>query len=388
MSTFTKVQDEIAAAVTLAQGLQNYLRTVSILKKGYEQERYRITQLCRSFLGRKLVHEITSVDIATYRDKRLQSINKKTGKTISNATVRLEMSLLSNFFDLARIEWGYTKRPNPCADVRKPKIPPGRDRRLTAREERRILRYAHEHKNKELYSIIVLALSTAMRQGEILTLRWEHINFKTRVAHLPETKNGTKRDIPLSTKAREALMRLEVKTAGPVFTYSKHGFKSTWRFMVKRLGIEDLHFHDLRHEAVSRLFELGTLDMMEIAAISGHRSLAMLKRYTHLKANRLVNKLEGTRSRGRLAMLNHFIPYPGIMRPHPEGIEIVFPDFEHATVSGVGPTKEQAILRAQDALLRSLASAIRSGQPVPKPDQYLRQVNEELVVMVDPIAML
>lgn len=388
MSTLTEAHDKSPTVVTLAHGLQNYLRSVSILKKGYEQERYRITQLSRSFLGRKLVHEVTSVDIATYRDKRLQSINKRTGKTISNATVRLEMSLLSNFFDLARIEWGYTKQPNPCADVRKPKVAPGRDRRLTAREERRILRYAHEHKNKELYSIITLALSTAMRQGEILTLRWEHINFKTRVAHLPETKNGTKRDIPLSTKAREALMRLDVKTAGPVFMYSKHGFKSTWRYMVKRLEIEDLHFHDLRHEAISRLFELGTLDMMEIAAISGHRSLAMLKRYTHLKANRLVNKLEGTRNRGRLAMLNHFIPYPGIMKIHPEGIEIVFPDFEHMTVSGIGATKEQAIVRAQDALLRSLASAIRSGQSVPKPDQYLRQVNEEYVVMIDPIAML
>lgn len=375
-------------SVTLAQGLKNYQTSVSILKKGYEQERYRIVQLSRSFLGAMLVADITSVDIATYRDKRLASVNKKTGNSISNSTVRLEMSLLSNFFDLARIEWGYTTKPNPCADVRKPKIPPGRDRRLTAREERQILRYASDHKNQELYSIVVLALATAMRQGEILTLRWEHINFKTRVAHLPETKNGTKRDIPLSTKAREALLRLTAKTHGPVFTYTKHGFKSTWRFMMKRLKIENLHFHDLRHEAVSRLFELGTLDMMEIAAISGHRSLSMLKRYTHLKANRLVNKLEGTKSKGRLAMLNHFVPYPGVMKPHPEGIEIVFPDFEQINVSAVGSDRETAISKAQDTLLRSLANAVRTGQMVPKPDQYLSQVNDDFVVMIDPIAML
>src|SRR3546814_13840137 len=90
------------------------------------------------------------------------------------------MSLRSNFFNLSRIEWVFTSLPNPCADVRKPKIPPGRDRRLTTREERLILRYAHGHKNRELYSIVIIALATAMRQGEILGMRWEHLNLKTR----------------------------------------------------------------------------------------------------------------------------------------------------------------------------------------------------------------
>src|SRR3546814_16039884 len=95
------------------------------------------------------------------------------------------------------------------------------DRRLTTREERLILRYAHGHKNRELYSIVIIALATAMRQGEILGLRWEHINFKTRVAHLPETKNGTKRDIPLSTKARDALIRFGTKSNGEDFKRSE-----------------------------------------------------------------------------------------------------------------------------------------------------------------------
>lgn len=89
--------------MTLAQGLRHYQRVVSILKKGYEQEHYRVAQLVRSDLGRNLVHEITSVDIASYRDARLMSTNQKTGQFISAATVRLEMSSLSNFFDLARI---------------------------------------------------------------------------------------------------------------------------------------------------------------------------------------------------------------------------------------------------------------------------------------------
>lgn len=372
----------------LSDALLHYQRTVSVLKKGYEQEKYRIEQLRRSALGSMPVHSISSVDIASYRDWRLQGINRKTGKQLSPATVRLEMSLLSNFFDLARIEWGYTRSPNPCVDVRKPKLPPGRDRRMTAREERQILRYAYGHSNAEVYSIIVLALATAMRQGEILALRWEHINFRTRVAHLPDTKNGTKRDIPLSAKARDALTRLGVKQEGRVFSYSNHGIKSTWRFMLQKLSIEDLHFHDLRHEAISRMFELGTLDMMEIAAISGHKSLSMLKRYTHLRANRLVHKLEGNRSKARIALLNHLVPYPGVAFSQSEGkIAIAFPDFvHHEVVTGAASTVEEAITNARDLLLRTLISIIRAGDKIPVPDHYLDCRYKGRVVMVDPVS--
>lgn len=373
--------------ISVAEGLRHYKKTVSILKKGYKQEGYRIAQILRMDLASKPVHRVTSVDIASFRDTRLASLNEKTGRPLSPSTVRLEMSLLSNFFELARIEWGYTAGPNPCANVRKPKSPPGRDRRLTAREERLILRYAHGHVNPELYSIVVLALTTAMRQGEILSLRWEHINFKSRVAHLPETKNGSKRDVPLAVKARDALMRLGVKQEGPVFHYTGHGIKSTWRFMCIRLGIEDLHFHDMRHEAISRLFELGTLDMMEIAAISGHKSLSMLKRYTHLRANRLVHKLEGTRQKARVAVMNHLVPYPGITIRSPEGgTAIKFPDFDQANVmTRLFSCAEEALASAQDLLLRTLLGIIRDGGKIPQPDQYLEDHVGE-VVMIDPMA--
>lgn len=246
---------------TMCIALEMYRTRVSILKKGFKQETYRVDQLSRSFLGKKLVSEVTSVDIATYRDERLAVINPRTKKTLSSSSVRLEMSLLSNFFDISRIEWGLCG-DNPVKNVRKPKSPPGRDRRLTAREDRLILRYAHQHSNNDLYSIIVLALETAARQGEILGLLWENINLKTRIAHLPITKNGSKRDIPLSMKARDALIRMGIKSSGPVFGYTSEGFKSTWRFMTIKLKIENLHFHDLRHESCSRLFEIGTLDVL------------------------------------------------------------------------------------------------------------------------------
>lgn len=369
--------------ISMKAALDTYRVKVSILKKGYVQEKYRIEQICRSFLGSKIVHEVTSVDIATYRDQRLATINTITGKPISTATVRLEMSLLSNFFDIAQIEWGCCDS-NPVSNVRKPKLSPGRDRRITAREERLILRYCNAYANPELYSIVVIALESAMRQGEILRLQWEHINLKTRIAHLPETKNGTKRDVPLSVKAKEALIRLGVQSKGRVFSYTAEGLKSTWRFMLIKLCIENLHFHDLRHEAISRLFELGSLDVMEVAAISGHKSLAMLKRYTHLKAQRLVRKLEGHKNKGKQIVIDHLIPYPAAIEGDTGAIRIRLLDFDDLT--GQGTCRTTAIRVAQDVLLRRILNLMRESQPIPAPDQYLELVDECSVVMVDPLA--
>lgn len=367
----------------MAGALLHYQTRVSILKKGYEQEKYRIAQISRSFLGGKAPKDVTSVDIATYRDQRLQEINPKTRKPMATSTVRLELSLLSNFFDIARIEWGWCDE-NPVSKVRKPKPPPGRDRRLTPREERLILRHAHKHPNPELYSIIVLALETAMRQGEILRLQWEHAHLKSRIAHLPETKNGTKRDVPLSLKARDALIRLGVQSKGRVFHYTAQGLKSSWKFMLRKLSIVDLHFHDCRHEAISRLFELGTLDVMEIAAISGHKSLAMLKRYTHLKAQKLVRKLEGQKHKGRQVVIDHLIPYPAAVEEQDGAVRVRLLDFDDLV--GTAPSADLAIRVAQDALLRRIINLMRESAPIPPPDQYLDAVDEHRVVMIDPLA--
>lgn len=371
------------ADLLVKDALTKYKNTVSILKKGYEQEKYRIEAIANSFLGSLVTRKVTSVHIATYRDNRLQQINIKTKTTISTATVRLEMSLLSSFFNICRIELGLCDS-NPVSNVRKPKPSPGRDRRLTAREERLILRYAHAHVNIEFYSIIILALETAMRQGEILNLRWEHINLKTRIAHLLETKNGTKRDVPLSLRARDALIRLQVQNKGKVFNYTSRGIKSTWRFMRIKLAIDDLHFHDMRHEAVSRLFELGSLDMMEIASISGHKSLSMLKRYTHLKATNLVRKLEGNKNKGRQVVIDHLIPYPAKLERGQGNVMVHLLDFEELIV--VGECEQSTIRAAQDALLRRIVDLIKDSKRVPPPDQYLDLIDEKNLIMVDPMA--
>ncbi len=367
--------------MTLDEALERYRSQVSVLKKGYVQESYRIEQLRRALMAKRPLREITSVDIATYRDARLLQRNPKTGVVLSTSTVRLELALLSNLFDIARIEWGACEQ-NPVTQVRKPKPPAGRDRRLLPREERLIMRYAHAHPNRDLAALVSLALETAMRQGELLGLRWERVNLRSRIIHLDDTKNGTKRDVPLSVKARNVLMRLEPQTSGAVFRYTANGFKSTWRFMLQKLGIVDLHFHDLRHESISRLFELGTLDLMEVAAISGHKSLSMLKRYTHLRATRLVRKLEGHRNRGRQAVLDVLVPYPAAWMPAAQGYRVIVPDFEG--VCAEAPTLDQALEAAQALLLKHLLYLFVQGLAIPQPDEYLTPLPVSAKVVMLP----
>lgn len=370
--------------IILSKALERYRTQVSILKKGRSQEGYRLAQLSRSALGGKFVHEITSVDIAAYRDVRLLDINSKTQEQISPATVRLELALLSNFFDIAMKEWGYC-RENPVLLVRKPKAPPGRQRRLSRREERQILRYCHSYSNNELLSIVVLALETAMRMGEILKLTWEDVNFKTRVAHLSNTKNGSDRDIPLSIRAREAITRLGVKPSGRIFNYSPSGLKSVWRVMMIALQIEDCHFHDLRHEATSRLFELGTLDMMEVASITGHKSLAMLKRYTHLRAQRLVKKLEGNKSRVQQSFAQVFQPYPAQRTIRNGIVRIKILDLDGLTFEGEASNAAEIEARAEDGLRKRLTILVCQGKKIPQPDEYMEAVPADQIWMVNPV---
>jgi integrase len=130
-----------------------------------------------------------------------------------------------------------------------------------------------------------------MRQGELVNLRWEHIDLTRRITYLPDTKNGEARTVPLSTAAIKVLHSLPRSMTGQVFPgLTTEAVKRAFARAVRRAGIEDLRFHDLRHESTSRLFERG-LNIMEVASITGHKDLRMLRRYTHLKAEDLARKL-------------------------------------------------------------------------------------------------
>lgn len=221
--------------------------------------------------------------VARFRDERLL--------TVSSGTVIRDLSVLSSVINHVRREWGIVIQ-NPCELVRKPRAPLGRTRLLDAAEEARLL---HElrpvgRRNVWMKPVVQLALETAMRRGELLALRWESMDLAKRTAYLPLTKNGRPRHVPLSLAAVSILEALSRSPDGRVFPITAAALVAAFTHACKRAGIVDLHFHDLRHTATTRIAEK-LPNVVELAAVTGHQSLQMLKRYYHPRAEDLARKL-------------------------------------------------------------------------------------------------
>ena len=180
---------------------------------------------------------------------------------------------------------------NPVHNVNKPPVNKPRDRRLEEGEEERLFQICKQSSNHWFLPLVQVAIETGMRRGELLSLTWDNVHLDKSWVHLPMTKNGESRDVPLSPKAKDILVSLPRDISGKVFPIHFEGLKSLWRRAMKRADIVNLRFHDLRHEATSRFFELG-LNVVEVAAITGHKDLKMLQRYTHLRAEDLARKLQ------------------------------------------------------------------------------------------------
>lgn len=271
--------------ITLADALNRYVQEVTIHKLGAAQEERRARQIAGSYLDPIFLGVIGGKEIANYRDRRVAA-----GK--SPNTVRLELALLSHLYTVARTEWGMTTLVNPVEYVKKPKLPAGRSRRLESKEEGKLLKAAREY-GGDIESIIRFALETGMRRSEIVELLWTRINFAKRILTIPEAKDAKvirSREVPLSSGACSILKKLPRRLDGRVWDITQNGVSQAFSRVCKRAGISDLRFHDLRHEAISRFFERG-LNPMQVAAISGHRTLQMLKRYTHLRAADLAKLL-------------------------------------------------------------------------------------------------
>ena len=172
----------------------------------------------------------------------------------------------------------------------RPKLPGGRTRRLQGDEYARLLAATQAY-GGEISPLITCAIETAMRRGEIAAMRWDHLDRKARVLLIPETKTGTPRRIPLSTTAVAILDALPRRIDGHVWSMRPDSISQAFERVCKAAGITGLTFHDLRHEAASRLSEKG-FGIMEVAAITGHKTMQMVKRYTHYRAEDLVGRLE------------------------------------------------------------------------------------------------
>ena len=268
--------------------LERYAAEVTPTKKGESQERYRAAQLMKTKLADLFMDKITGEVVAKYRDQRLTQV--------SNNTVRLELAFLSVVFEQSRKEWGLAVS-NPVRQIRMPKPGKPRTRRLEAGEEEALLAACAASGAHYLHSFVVLAVETGMRFGELVGVLCKHVDFHKRTIYLPDTKNGQARTVPLSTRALAAIQILPRSITGRLFTVKLGSIRSAFLIAVQKAKVfspegmlQNLRFHDLRHEAVTRLFEKG-LNPIEVGMVSGHKTLSMLQRYTHLRSKELVHKL-------------------------------------------------------------------------------------------------
>ena len=267
-------------AITLGDLLKRYSEEITPLKKGRDPELRRLKRLLRDNISSTPLSKLSGPKLVTFRDRRM-------GDGIRAA--QYDLVLIRHCLNIARREWGVSLPSNPVNDIRVPNGIRHRERRLEEGEYEKLKVAAESCRNLLLWPVIEFALATAMRRSEILSLEWSNIDLGNGIATLPNTKNGKHRRVPLSPSALETLKQLPHK-ADQAFKTTDYAIRQGWDRLVRRAGIENLKFHDLRHEAISLLFEHG-LNLPEVSLISGHRDPRMLFRYTHLRADDIKDKL-------------------------------------------------------------------------------------------------
>lgn len=282
------VSTKVLDSLRVRDILERYRDEVVPKKRGAKVETYILNAFLRQPLNNLTLAQITPAHFTAYRDKRL--------KEVAPVTINRELGVIRHAFDIAMREWDLPLRNNPLGKLQKLKVNNARTRRLAPGEWEALEAAALTCRNPLFMPLILLARETAMRRGELLAVEWQHINFDHKTLYIPVTKNGHSRTIPLTPKAAEILKDALYRkhNCRTVFDLTAAAVDSAWDRLTQRAQITDLHFHDLRHEAISRFFERG-LSVPEVALISGHRDFRMLFRYTHLKAEELAIKLTSYR---------------------------------------------------------------------------------------------
>lgn len=267
--------------ITLKDAVKRYLEEVAIHHKGVASERYRLWAMADRLGKSKLITAISSKDIASYKVERQ--------KEVTSASVRRELNLLSSLFKTAKNEWGISALNHPVTAVKRPSDSVARDRRLTPTEKEQLLAESLRTGCQQLHLAIFIALNTGMRQGEILKLKWNDIDFGRNQITVRDTKNGLNRVIVLSSALRGVLVNAR-QSEEKLVTITASGLQQAFRKLTTRLQIHNLRFHDLRHEAISSFFEMG-LSVPEVQLMSGHRTLDQLMRYSHSSLQNIKSKL-------------------------------------------------------------------------------------------------
>lgn len=286
---------------TFSKAIKKYRKEKTAHKKGWDSEGTRLDRLLRlpaADMPLYMIHRPQLLNLLKdIRDGIGQQVKGVKQHKVSDATVKRYYNLIRHIFQTAVDEWKkIDKNPfDELASSERPKGGKARDRRLQGNEYSQLL----DKLQGEAKAIMVLCVETAMRKGEVMSLEWQNIDFKKRTAKLFDTKNGEDRVVPLSSTAVAMLESLKKKDEdekvvtlqrGKVFSIGEMAFRYQWRKAREAINAPDLRIHDLRHEATSQLFEKG-LNVLEAAAVTGHKSLSMLKRYTHLNPTDIAKKL-------------------------------------------------------------------------------------------------
>ena len=278
---------------TLRDALRRYASELDDERGGARWERIRLAAFERDPLALRRLAALGPDDFAAWRDARLRTQAQRRQTTVAPATVAREMNLLRSVLETARKEWRWL-RTNPMADVSWPKSPKGRARRITPEEEADltaalgVATLRADTATQRVGLAFLLALETAMRSGEILALTWPNVHLADQYVHLPRTKNGDARDVPLSKRAVEILRTLPLGF-GPVFQLDAAARDALWRKARAKTPHRDVHFHDSRAEAIWRLSK--KLDVLELARVIGHRDVNSLLIYYRASASAMARKL-------------------------------------------------------------------------------------------------
>jgi integrase len=277
---------------TVGEMIDRYIRDVLPTKKKSEKKQTAQLTWWKEQIGCYLLSDITPAMIAEKRDLLLKGVTVR-GKLRSTSTTVRYMAALSHAFTVAMKEFGWID-DSPIRKVSKPREPRGRVRFLSDDERASLLQACKESGNQYLYTIVVIALSCGLRQMEILTLNWNAVDLDRGRIILHETKNGEIRQVPLTGHALELLRkydkvrRLDTQLLFPGrFPNKPIDIRSAWDNAVKQSGITNFKFHDLRHSAASALAMAGAT-LTELSEILGHKTLAMVKRYSHLSDSHTV----------------------------------------------------------------------------------------------------
>ena len=257
---------------TLCEILDNYKKTVVPFKKSASSETFLINAFMRNRWVALPLNMLSAAQIAEYRDKRLLSVKP--------STISREFGIVKHALQVAKLEWDWDVPIDLFVGIRLPQIHQRAIRRINDHDLKTLLEEASKHSNIYLKPIILIAINTAMRRGEILSLKWSDIDLKRNLINIDNTKSGYARSIKINNDIKRILENLEVKN-DRVFPISVNSLRLCYQRLCNKINIK-IRFHDFRHEAISRLFEQN-LSIPHIASISGHRTMSQLFRYAHFK---------------------------------------------------------------------------------------------------------